>query len=382
MNPQKIVVFGAGKIGRSFIGQIFGRSGWEVVFVDIDERLIELLNRRGEYRVVIRDGERSEELDIAGVGGYRLGDTDDVARQVADAGMVAFAVGQQGLPAAVSALAKGLLLRRQRHGDLPLDVIIAENMRNADAAIRTELAALLPGDYPLDRLVGPVETSIGKMVPIIPLKDMEEDPLRVFAEPYNTLIVARDGFRNPIPEISFLAPKENIKAWVDRKLFIHNLGHAALAYLGYRAHPERTYIWQMLEDGDLSRLVRRTMIEAADILRALYPGEFTAAGLEEHIDDLLRRFGNRGLGDTVFRVGCDLYRKLGPEDRLAAPVHAARRMNKPSGLIVDAIVAAISFRATDENGRFHPADGSFFEEAEKGADHIMENICKLKLFAR
>ena len=62
-----------------------------------------------------------------------------------------------------------------------------------------ELGRYLPHDYPLNELVGLVETSIGKMVPIMSQKDLEEDPLQVFAEPYNTLIVSKKGFKNPIP---------------------------------------------------------------------------------------------------------------------------------------------------------------------------------------
>jgi mannitol-1-phosphate 5-dehydrogenase len=110
----------------------------------------------------------------------------------------------------------------------------------------------------------------------------------------------------------------------------------------------------------------------------LYPGEFTPVQLEEHIDDLLDRFRNKSLKDTLFRVGCDLYRKLGPEDRLAAPVHAALRLGKPYHLILDAILAGISFRAKDENGNYFPQDRLFFEEAKKGSQYILENVCKIK----
>ena len=56
----------------------------------------------------------------------------------------------------------------------------------------------MPQDYPFNELVGLVETSIGKMVPIMSQKDLEEDPLQVFAETYNTLIVSKRGFKNPI----------------------------------------------------------------------------------------------------------------------------------------------------------------------------------------
>jgi mannitol-1-phosphate 5-dehydrogenase len=370
MNVKKIIIFGAGKIGRSFIGQVFSHSGYEVVFVDINRKLIALLNQHQQYKIVIKDGENDRTLMVRRVRGICLDDTAQVLAELTDTGIVSLSVGQQGLQAAIPILAQALVSRGQK----PLDVIIAENMRNADLFIREELRKRLPGDDLL-QWVGLIETSIGKMVPIMTQKDIEDDPLQVFAEPYNSLIVAKNSFRNPLPDVAFLAPKENIKAWVDRKLFIHNLGHATAAYLGFQAYPEAVYIYEVLNDRRIFEATRQTMLQAADILMALYPDEFSPSQLEDHIDDLLHRFMNKSLGDTLFRVGCDLYRKLGPQDRLAAPVQAAIRTGKPYHLILEAVHAGISFRAKDENGNYLPSDTAFFDEAQKGSRYILKNVC-------
>lgn len=378
MDEKKIVVFGAGKIGRSFIGQVFNLSGYEVVFVDINKALIELMNQQKQYRIVVKNGEQDELLVIGGIRGICLDEEERLIAELIDTNIISLSVGQKGLSAVIPVLAKSLIARRKKHGDIPLDIIIAENIRNADRLIREELKKQLPSGYPLEQLVGLIETSIGKMVPIMTQKDIEEDPLQVYAESYNSLIVAKNGFKNPIPDVPFLAPKENIKAWVDRKLFIHNLGHATTAYLGFKAFPDAVYISEVLENPEILIAVRETMLQSSEILQSLYPGEFTPVQLEEHIDDLLDRFRNKSLKDTLFRVGCDLYRKLGPEDRLAAPVHAALRLGKPYHLILDAILAGISFRAKDENGNYFPQDRLFFEEAKKGSQYILENVCKIK----
>lgn len=374
---KKIVLFGAGKIGRSFIGQVFNRSGYEVVFIDINKQLLDLLNEQKKYKLVIKSNKGDEVIQVSKVRGIHLSNTEAVIKELADASLATLSVGQQGMPTALPLIAKSLLLRQQKHGDWALDIIIAENMRNADVYIKTELTKLLPGDYPLDDLVGLVETSIGKMVPIMSQKDLEIDPLQVFAEPYNSLIVAKNGFKNPIPEVEYLAPKENIKAWVDRKLFIHNLGHATAAYLGYQNDPQSLYIYEVLSDIKVFNATRETMLQSANILMALYPGEFTIAQLEVHINDLLERFQNKALGDTIFRVGCDLYRKLSSEDRLVGPINAAKNLGLPFDCILDIIKAALNFRATDENGRHYPTDEQFFVEAEKGLEHVLKNICKL-----
>lgn len=371
---NKLVLFGAGKIGRSFIGQLFSRGGYEVVFIDVFRPVIDELNLRHNYNVVIKSDVESI-INIENVRGVYGGDQEQVIQEIATARIVAVSVGLNGLKSIIPLIANGLIKRFETAGALPLDIIIAENLRNAAEFMSQELKKYLPEGYPLEEKVGLIETSIGKMVPIMLKKDMEEDPLQVFAEPYNTLILDKLAFKNPIPEIEGLAPKENMKAWVDRKLFIHNLGHATAVYLGFRAHPESVFLYEVLADSKLKDIVRNTMLQAADILLVKYPDEFTIESLTDHIDDLLRRFQNKALGDTLFRVGCDLQRKLSAEDRLAGAIHLARELKLPYDLIIMALVYGCHFNATDEAGNRLPSDLEFDKIYEKGIDKVLTSVC-------
>lgn len=372
---QKLVLFGAGKIGRSFIGQLFSRSGYEVVFIDIFEPVVNALNQRKSYKVVIK-AEKEEIIPVNNVRGVLGSETDKVIEEVATADILAVSVGQRGLPHILPNIAKGLLKRYENNPQKALDIIIAENMRNASEHFYNEILKNTGNNYPINQLVGLVETSIGKMVPIMTKKDMEKDILQVFAEPYNSLILDKKGFKNPIPDVEGLAPKENMKAWVDRKLFIHNLGHAATAYFGFRNNPTLTYIFEVLDDKDIKKFIKDTMRQAAEVLLLMYPDEFTMQMLEDHIDDLLARFQNKALGDTIFRVGCDLYRKLGKEDRLAAAVFKAIEYNKPYSKILYALMTGFVFRAKDENENMFPKDAEFAEElSQKGLDYMLAKVC-------
>ncbi len=373
-HPDKLVLFGAGRIGRSFIGQLFSRGGYEVVFIDTFQPVIDELNLRGEYKVIIK-GDHTEVMTITNVRGIIATDETLVASEIASADVVAVSVGLAGLPAVIPLIAKGLLIRYKTDPDHPLDLIIAENLRNAAEFFRVELARYLPPDYPLNQLVGLVETSIGKMVPLMQDKDIEEDILQVFAEPYNTLILDKAAFKNPIPAIPGLSPKENMKAWVDRKLFIHNLGHVATAYLGYLYNSGFVYLHEALAVPEIKAQVRSTMLQSADILLKKYPDEFSPTSLTEHADDLLRRFANRNLGDTIYRVGCDLFRKLGPEDRLAGAIRLAFEMDLPYDKILRALICGFYFRAADENGKLFPGDEEFIKIFSKGAAFVLTEVC-------
>ncbi len=374
IQTNKLVLFGAGKIGRSFIGQLFSRGGYEVVFIDVSKPVIYELNRRHSYNVIIKS-DKEQILNIKNVRGVCAGDEKKVIREVATAGISAVSVGLSGLKGIFPLLARGLLVRYQIDNNYPLDIIIAENMRNADVYFEQELAKFLPSSYPFSKMVGLIETSIGKMVPIMQKKDLEEDILQIFAEPYNTLILNKKGFKNPIPAIEGLAPRENMKAWVDRKLFIHNLGHSTTAYIGYLYNPEFTYLYEALAVPEIYNFSRGAMLQASEILMTTYPGEFTYKALDEHIDDLLERFRNKALGDTIFRVGCDLLRKLGPEDRLAGAIHSALELNLPYDKILFALVCACHFRAKDENGSMFTEDYAFTRIYEQGIGSVLSKIC-------
>ena len=374
MENKSILIFGAGKIGRSFIGQLFGRAGYEVVFSDVDLSVVELLNQRGSYPVVIK-GEREELLVIPRVRAVSGLDREQVAAEVSGASLLTVSVGKNALGKIIPVIAQGLMRRYEADPERTLDIIIAENMRDAGAFLHEKLSQCLPAGYPLDRLVGLVETSIGKMVPIMTQADLEQDPLQVFAEPYNNLIVDRLGFKGKVPEVPGLSPKENIKAWVDRKAFIHNLGHAAAAYYGSFKHPNAVYIYEVLSDATVFGFVKDVMLQSAAVIQRQYPNDFSMEDLEAHVDDLLKRFQNKALKDTVFRVGQDRPRKLGPDDRFVGVIRLAETLGMNVDKIVQAMTYAFRFKATGENGERSPQDVLFDEYLSAGLEYPLQKVC-------
>ena len=374
---KKLVQFGAGNIGRSFIGQLFSRAGYEVVFIDVDQAIVRALNARREYTVEIRD-DRPETWTIQNVRALPADDLDDIAGEVAEADCLGTAVGKNALGGIVPALALGLEKRFRRFGVRPVDLIICENILDGAAFLRAELKKDLPPDFPLEARLGLVETSIGKMVPIMSSQDREKDPLLVYAEAYNTLILDKKGFKASIPDVPGLEPKENMKAYVERKSFIHNLGHAALAYLEGVRKRGYTYTWEAVRDPELRMKAKSAMWESGRALIRAYPEEFNEANQEEHIENLLRRFGNVHLGDTIFRVGRDVQRKLAHDDRLIGAMLFDLRHGIEPLITAEAAAAACFFRKTDESGRRYEPDEEFARQIfPRGLDYILSHVCRL-----
>lgn len=375
---KKIVVFGAGNIGRSVVGELFSRAGYEVVFVDVVDDLVKALNERKRYKIEVKD-EISETIWVDNVRAVHAARMDDVAQEIATADIAATAVGVNNLPHVYGNLANGLVRRLGVNGH-PIDILICENVRNGSRLFREGLLKHLPQDYPLESMVGLVETSIGKMVPMMTEEKRKEDPLLIFAEAFNEIILDKRGCKGEIPAVKGVKPKENIGAYVDRKLLIHNMGHAATAYLGYITDRDMKYIWEAIADKDIQRTVEGAMWESGKALVLEYPGQFSEESIGEYIEDLIRRFGNRALQDTIYRVGRDVPRKISRNDRLIGALLLDGKHSVPAPFTTLGVAAAVLFRGTDEKGRLHPRDKVFAEEIyPRGIDYIFKEICGLSL---
>jgi mannitol-1-phosphate 5-dehydrogenase len=365
---KKAVQFGAGSIGRGFIGQLFSLSGYEVAFVEVDAKIVDAMNvgRRYPVRVVGESGDT--ETYVERVRAVNGADIDAVARELANAEVVGTAVGANVLPRIASSLAAGLALRWKSKIVAPLNVIICENLADADSSFREMVAEQLgPKDRDrLTRLVGFVRASVGRMVPVMTDEMREGNPLRIWVEAYDRLQVDADAFIGPPPKVVNMEVVAPFDLYIHRKLYIHNMGHAAVAYLG--ALRGYRYIWEAVGDPAVAGIARAAMAESARAIAAEHGVEI--APLLEHVEDLLVRFANRKLGDTVERVGRDLPRKLAPRDRILGAIGLCAKWGLPRGDILEALAAALFFKdsvSTAVSKRL----------AAEGPRAVLEGLCGL-----
>ncbi|MHB9125353.1 MAG: mannitol dehydrogenase family protein, partial [Armatimonadota bacterium] len=243
-------------------------------------------------------------------------------------------------------IAEGIKLRADSGVTEPLNIIICENLLRASEVLRGYILAALPPEYEgyVREHVGLVESVVSRMVPVMTDEQRERDPLLVVVEEYKKLPVDRKGFVGPIPEIVGMEPRENFGGYVERKLFTHNMGHAVAAYLGYlRGHE---YIWQAVGDPAVTTVLRAALAETGAALVKKHG--FTPEEHQAHIEDLLHRFANVALGDTVARVGRDPIRKLGPEDRLIGGAKLAMQYGITPRNVCTGIAAALLFDPADD----------------------------------
>jgi mannitol-1-phosphate 5-dehydrogenase len=312
-----VVQFGAGAIGRGFLGDLWTRGERAVLFFDVDPNLISLLNTRGSYPLRIT-GEELAQHEVSPVRAALVTDTAQVTESLAACEFGCTAVGVNAFSRLAPILAAGIAHRF--HTDTvnssPLNIICCENQKDAGVILRNAVAKCLPQDAGLrtyfEEQVAFVDASVGRMVPPPTPELLAEDPLLILAEPYAQLPIDGQAWIGPVPPIPGLQPKINFAGYVARKLFTHNGGHALLAYQGYRRGYE--FIWQAAENHELAAELRGYWNETGEALIRTFG--FSADEQRSHEADLLQRFRNRALGDTVVRVGRDAARKVRADDRL------------------------------------------------------------------
>ena len=320
---KKFIMYGAGNIGRGFIGQLFSQSGYSVGFIDINKEVIARLNQDKEYPVEIVTTEGVTEDVVKNVFGIDGTDIELVSEEIATSDIMATAIGVNVLKFIAKPIALGLKKRFERNAGF-FNIIICENLIGADHFLKGLIKEQIP-EYAdrIDKEVGFVEASIGRMVPVMTEEKKQGNPLRVCVEPYNILPVDKDAFKGEIPEVKNLYPFAPFNLFIQRKLFMHNMSHALCAYLGYQRNYE--YIYQAVGDYDIKCVAFNALCQSA--MAVAKENGVEIESLISHAQNLLYRFSNVALGDTVARVGKDTIRKLSSNDRLIGAINLAEKHN-------------------------------------------------------
>ena len=226
------------------------------------ENLIDALNREKKYPVRIVSNEGFEDIEVEHISAVNGNHTGAAAEAIAEADIMATAVGVNILKYIVPNLAAGIRSRMEKGGG-PLNIIICENLIDADKLLAKLIKAELTETEQLwfDKNIGLAEASIGRMVPVQTEEMKAGNPLRICVEPYDFLPVDKAAFKGEMPKIKNMVPFEPFDFYIKRKLYVHNMGHAVCAYLGLYTH--RDYIFEAIDDADIQSIVQNAMLESA-----------------------------------------------------------------------------------------------------------------------
>ena len=221
-----------------------------------------------------------------------------------------------------------------------------------------------------DSHIALVEPSIGRMVPATPKEIAQKNPLAVCVEPYCELPVDKHAFKGEIPEINNMVPFAPFDFFIRRKLFMHNMSHALTAYFG--ALKGYTYIWEAAGDAEVKLMALRALTESSRALSKEY-----GVPLEELLcfsENLINRFENKLLGDTIERVGKDTKRKLSVNDRFVGAIRLCKKHGIAPMNILAGLAAGLHFAPAGDDASIEVAT----DARENGVIHALNTYCGIE----
>ncbi len=336
---MKAVHFGAGNIGRGFVGLLLHEGGYEVVFSDVATALVEAINAVDRY-TVHEVGDGGTDVEVTGFRAIDSGaDPQAVVDELATADVATTAVGPAVLRFVAPTLVAGL---RARDAALPpLQVMACENAIGATDTLRALAAEAAGEDWPaLSAKAVFANTAVDRIVPGQP----EGIGVDVVVEPYFEWAIEAGPFGADRPSIPGAHFVDDLAPYIERKLFTVNTGHAATAYFGARAGVER--IADALAVPEIAHAVSAALGETSAALMAKHG--FAADELARYRETIIGRFRNPELPDTVWRVGRQPLRKLSRHERFIGPAAEAAERGLSVSALVATVAAALAFDAPDD----------------------------------
>ncbi len=333
---KKAIHFGAGNIGRGFIGQLLNASGYEITFVDVNAELVNDINELGKYHIEIV-GDEPQRILVEHVKAVNSNEhLEDLLEAFVEADIVTTAIGPNILKFIAPNIAKGLA-KRLAVNTTPLNIIACENMVGGSTVLKNFVYEALDEETKkkADEFIGFPDAAVDRIVPL----QKNEEKLLVKVEPYAEWDANSTQAKGELPQIEGLTWVDNLQAYIERKLFTVNTGHASIAYAAYqKGIPD---ICTAMKDEEVVAAARKVWAETGALLIDKYG--FDKEKHQAYINTTENRFRNPHLSDEVTRVARGPKRKLGAKDRLVSPALQLLERGKKPEALASIIAAAFKF---------------------------------------
>lgn len=339
---MKALHFGAGNIGRGFIGLILDRNGFDLTFADVAKDLIDEIKAKGEYDVILAD-DSQEHIQIQGVKGINSQfELEELKGAVVEADLITTAVGPNIVPIIAKSLVPGIKERLSKEKVSSFSIIACENAVSATDLLKQSLYKELD-DHEIvlaDKYIGFPNSAVDRIVPL----QKNENLLDVKVEPFYEWVIEKDSIKGDLLNIDGVHYVDNLGPYIERKLFTLNTGHAATAYFGLIAGYET--VLEAINDQEIERKVRGVLSETSFYI-------IKEHGFEEkvhysYVEKIISRFKNPNISDDLVRVGRSPLRKISRHDRFVSPALGALELGLEPIFLAKAIAAAMTIDNADD----------------------------------
>ena len=331
---MRAVHFGAGNIGRGFIGAVLQDAGYFVTFADVNKELIAKLRSSNGYSL-FELGEAQKETHYENF--EVLDSTADEAALIAAIGradVITASVGTNILPAIAPVISRGI---QSRSSDSPLVIMACENAINSTDILWSKILETLER---LPKNIFFANTAVDR---IVPMQQADGEP-DVAAESFCEWVIDKSGLAGTDLKIPAATMVDDLQPFIERKLYTVNTAHLTIAYLGQRHGHDR--IAESLRDPTVRDVVARVMEETSMALVTKH--YFYSNEHAKYVHRTLLRLANPLLDDQVERVGRQPLRKLSRFERLIGPAALLAELGEEPSALLEVVEASLDFMSQND----------------------------------
>lgn len=337
---KKAVHFGAGKIGRGFIAELLHDSGYEVVFGDVVEELVDIVNKNHEYPLFLIDHNFEEKVIDHVVAYSNITDSDKLIEAMCEAEIITTSVMATNLPKVAPLIANGLKKRLELGKDKAIVMACENAIMGTDILKKAMIETNILSEEQLNSIAVFPNTAVDRMV----FNGVHNGKEGIEVGDAFELVIEKGKLIDPNSEpIKGAEYVDDIMMYLQRKIYIINCGHAIAGYYG-QALKGYEIVQDSLRDEELLPQIREAMLESASALEKKYG--FSHESLVEYMETMMiKRFTTPGVVDPISRVSREPIRKIAPNDRIMGPANNCEEYGLDNSYLLKGVACALKFKS-------------------------------------
>ena len=353
---KKAIHFGAGKIGRGFIAELLHDSGYEIIFGDVVDELVDSINKEHQYPLFLIDHNYEEKI-INHVSAYsNIKDSDKLIDEMCQAEIITTSVMATNLSKVAPLITKGLQKRLAQTKDKVIVMACENAIMGTDILKKAMIETNILTEEELDSIAVFPNTAVDRMV----FGGVHNGKEGIEIGDAYELVIEKnkleDSTSQPIKGAEYV---DDLMMYLQRKIFIINCGHAIAGYYG-QVFKNYEIVQDSLRDPDLLPQIRQAMLESAAALEKKYG--FSHDDLVEYMETMMiKRFTTPGVVDPISRVSREPIRKIAANDRIMGPANLCEEYGLDNTYLLKGVACALKYKSEGD------------AQAEELQNYIKEN---------
>jgi mannitol-1-phosphate 5-dehydrogenase len=327
---KKSVIIGAGQTGRGYVARYLHDKNHEITFIEKKQDLVSLLKNDKAFNIHFYNKDRTP-VHIDNYEVYEVY-SEEAGKAIYNADYIFTAVGEQNLADTAAQIKAGIAGKSKN-----TVIVTCENGINPGKVLKNHMESLnIKENYEVSQTAVFCSTVI-----------LKETRLDILSQNETYFPYDCDNLREKL-ELEGAVPVRGFENFLKRKIYTYNCLAGLISYCGYIKGFE--IFSEAANNKDIMETIETLLKELNPALEKYFGiSEKEQADFSQKAFD---KFRDVSILDYVIKNGRDAKRKLGPTERIMAPIKIIKDNNGDTKILEFVAAAALCYwEEQQENGR-------------------------------